>query len=54
MNPRLIKLKKLLAEAKLDKESNVLYIEDLKLSIKYEESRVINAYEPTTGFTYDD
>jgi hypothetical protein len=38
---RLIRLKKYLAEAELDADNNKLYIDDLKLSIKYEQSKTI-------------
>lgn len=37
---RLIKLKKYLAEAELDADSNKLYIDDLKLSIGYEQTKI--------------
>lgn len=45
MNRRLANLKKLLVEAELDSEDNKLYIEDLKLSIEYENARIIPVYE---------
>lgn len=46
---RLIRLKKLLSEAELDKENNALYIDDLKESIAFEEKRSPTAYEVASG-----
>lgn len=40
MMERLNKLKQLLTEAIKDKKNNKLYIEDLLLSIKYQETQV--------------
>lgn len=54
MNPRLNRLRKLLSEAELDKDNNVLYIDDLKLSIQFEETRNVSAYEAANGFAEDD
>lgn len=45
VNYRLNRLLKYLAEAELDPNNNKLYIEDLKLSIEYEQAQPITVYK---------